>query len=292
MDGPVSTGDGSITRYSETYGEHYHSLTGAATEAREKFAVPALITTGIIERPSLTVLDIGFGLGYNAAAAYAAVRSGNPAAHCAIDSIELDASVLSAAKDAHADDNDAREFIGALADVRFFSGSNTDALLYIGDARSIVPSLERQYDAVFLDAFSTKKNTELWTYDFFLLLKERLLPHGVIVTYSAAYPVISAFHAAGFFVRQTTAVGRATGGTIAMLEDRPVFTAVDEHRDRERRATTGILYYRDETLTASGDAICARYEAEKAALTASGVPSIKKYRKTDGASDRALDDEA
>ncbi|MEK6794948.1 MAG: MnmC family methyltransferase [Spirochaetota bacterium] len=279
MDQTIKTGDGSITCYSEAYGEHFHSLSGAATEAREKFTVPALITTDIIKRPTIAVLDIGFGLGYNAAAAYTAVRTEAPAAHLSLDSIERDAATLAMAQRLHLNDPVAATLIASLSEAHFYSGNNTDALLYIGDARSVVQTLDRLYDAIFLDAFSTKKNTELWTYDLFLRLKDRLLPHGVIVTYSAAYPVISAFMKAGFIVKQTKPVGRTTGGTIASLTDYAAFHPIDAVRDNERLATTGVLCYRDETLTASAADIGARYESEKKALIASGVSSIKRYRK-------------
>ncbi len=85
----VITGDGTPTLYHPEYRQHFHSVAGAATESREKFIIPS----GLGERVNPQVLDIGFGLGYNAIAALEA----NPGA--VITTLEKDRKALEAARE-------------------------------------------------------------------------------------------------------------------------------------------------------------------------------------------------
>ncbi|MBI4978339.1 MAG: hypothetical protein HZC28_12720 [Spirochaetes bacterium] len=280
-----TTGDGSITCFSDEYGEHYHSLSGAATEAREKFAAPALKTTGIVTQKNITILDIGFGLGYNAVSALELLKAENPSCRITIHSLEKHASVLPAALRVHngSSDHEICSYMNGVCTDGTYNTEKLNARLFISDARTYIKECTTRYDAIFLDAFSTKKNTELWTYDFFLELKRCLQPHGILVTYSAAYPVISGLLAAGLHIRETPAVGRSVGGIIASCVEYHSFAELNEERQRERLATTGVLMYRDETLSTTPEDILARYEREKAELKARGVPSIKRYRKDNDA---------
>ena len=62
----IVTKDNSITFRSDEYDETYHSVTGAVEEAYKKFAEPAL--EFVKGKDEVSILDIGFGLGYNSAA--------------------------------------------------------------------------------------------------------------------------------------------------------------------------------------------------------------------------------
>ena len=59
----VQTRDGSFTCFSEEFKELYHARNGALEEAFEKYIKPCKI------KDNYKILDIGFGLGYNSAAA-------------------------------------------------------------------------------------------------------------------------------------------------------------------------------------------------------------------------------
>ena len=59
----VKTGDGTITLYSEEYDQPFHSKSGALEESEKKYIIPCKIKEGDL------ILDVGFGLGFNVAAA-------------------------------------------------------------------------------------------------------------------------------------------------------------------------------------------------------------------------------
>ena len=61
---PYFTNDGSVGLYSPSYDDIYHSVTGALTEAYEKFILP-IDMPRYINKDSLKILDICYGIGYN-----------------------------------------------------------------------------------------------------------------------------------------------------------------------------------------------------------------------------------
>ena len=67
------TEDGSITFWSETFQETFHSSHGAKHEAEAKFVIPAKIVEKAKTQTQLNILDVCYGLGYNSAAAIACV---------------------------------------------------------------------------------------------------------------------------------------------------------------------------------------------------------------------------
>ena len=67
------TEDGSVTFWSDTYQETFHSAHGAKHEAEAKFVIPAKIAEKAKSQTQISILDICYGLGYNSAAAIACV---------------------------------------------------------------------------------------------------------------------------------------------------------------------------------------------------------------------------
>ena len=61
----VATADGSNTLHSERYGETYHSINGAVTEAQHVFLTASGVMDRLARTESTRVLEIGFGLGLN-----------------------------------------------------------------------------------------------------------------------------------------------------------------------------------------------------------------------------------
>ncbi len=91
---PIITDDGSISLYSETDNDIYHSQIGAYTESFEKFIKPSGIINHVKEKNDVKILDICFGLGYNSKAALNKIYSENPGCHVKIDCLDIDISTF------------------------------------------------------------------------------------------------------------------------------------------------------------------------------------------------------
>jgi tRNA U34 5-methylaminomethyl-2-thiouridine-forming methyltransferase MnmC len=72
--------------------------------------------------------------------------------------------------------------------------------VHIGDARKVLGRLNKTFNTVFLDPFSPAKSPELYSLQFFQLLKKLVSDDGMILTYTNAAPVRYALIHAGFNV--------------------------------------------------------------------------------------------
>lgn len=186
--------DGSFSLWSERFGEGFHGAIGARRETREKFVRPAGL-----ERwepgSTLTVVDVGVGLGTNTAALLSA----------AIDrglrlrwwGLELDRRplqrALAEARFRQQWPRQAVELLEQLAGTGHWrSGAGSGELLW-GDARLHLPGLlevqRGRCDLVLLDAFSPQHCPELWSEEFLGRLAALLAPRGRLLTYCSAAAV-------------------------------------------------------------------------------------------------------
>ena len=203
----VQTEDGTVTLYNESYRELYHSKGGAVEEAIKKYIEPCRIRELAESRAAsgkLRILDICFGIGYNAVAAIdAALSSG-----CEIEviSLELDRGVL---KEIISLEPPLKSYGLAksvvkrcLAQQKQASARSGNALLSLrlGDARKTVQRLPGTFDAVFLDPFSVPKNPELWSKDFFEAIGRLMTDSAVLATYSCAHIVRAGLVNTGFSI--------------------------------------------------------------------------------------------
>ncbi len=196
----VETADGSITFWNEEYKEHYHTPAGARLEAEEKYIIPSQFKQRLAAG-NVNLLDVCFGLGYNS---LAAINSAiGETSELSITALEMDRRVVGQAshqiQSFEADTFDWKKCLSQLHSNPSCQISNTSCRLHWGDARYTVTHLAKaSYNLVFLDAFSTQRNSELWTVDFFHKLKVVMKPNAVLLTYCAAIPVRAGLLEAGF----------------------------------------------------------------------------------------------
>jgi len=261
----VNTEDGSVTFWNEDYKEHYHTPAGARLEAVEKYIVPGNLRARL-EQGKVALLDVCFGLGYNSLSAMNIAAEGwvrkQPGAvpskddtevvppRLSITALEMDRRVVGAAaksiQAASTDVFDWKQALQALHDNHACLVPPASCLLHWGDARYTITKLEpNSYDLVFLDAFSTQRNSELWTVEFFRQLKRVMKPDAVLLTYCAAIPVRAGLLEAGFRVGETDPVGRQRGGTIAAMRPEDIAIPLPDHELRMINETTRGLPYRD-----------------------------------------------
>ena len=154
--------------------------------------------------------------------------------------------------------------------------------LKIDDARKILKDDNNTYNFVFLDAFTPAKCPCLWTVDFFRLLYSHLDGDGMILTYSNAANIRSAFLEAGFYVGKiyNDAAGKFTG-TIAVKNKSLIKHELSEY-DLGLLKTKAGIFYRDENLTGQNETIIAAHNREVENSTRmSSSKFIKQWKKAE-----------
>lgn len=263
---PELTADGSYTFFSAEFGEAFHSQYGAKQEAELKFVEPTQLAYKA-QQPSLHLLDVCYGLGYNTAAALATIWSINP--HCRVTwiGLELDPTVPQAAITHHLLNSWPQPIPDILTQLTTTHAIETEQLqaqLLFGDARNTIQQVDLSSfpaDAIFLDPFSPPNCPQLWTVEFLGLVAQCLKPDGRLATYSCAAGVRTALLTAGLHIGATPPVGRRTPGTVASFTntDLPALSL----QEQEHLRTKAAVPYRDPQLCDSAEVILQRRTAEQ-----------------------------
>jgi len=281
---PQPTADGSFTFYSQAFGETFHSLQGAKAEALGKF-VQATRVMQKASQPTLRLLDVCYGLGYNTAAALEAIWSVNPACQVEWVGLELDATVPQAAMKPPLIDlwtPAIQQILQQLARIHHCETPRLTARLLIGDARLTIQSLVGngfQADAIFFDPFSPRHCPHLWTVDFFRQVAACLHPMGRLATYSRSAAVRSAMQTVGLAIASLPPLDNHpphewSQGTIASFlpDDLPSLSLMEQ----EHLQTRAAVPYRDPSLTDDAATILARHQAEQQQC---GLESTSSWRR-------------
>jgi len=212
----IITNDKSITFFSETFAETYHSKSGAVEEAIKKFAEPCKIKE-LAKTGDIRILDICFGLGYNSAAALDIALKENRACKIEIIGLENDIEILN--KILSLNPNFANyDLIKGLVNDKFeLNKENLQMKILMGDATKTIKEINQKFNVVFLDPFSPPKSPNLWTEEFFKDIKKLMETGAILATYSCARKVRDNLKQAGFIVKDGPCVGRRSPGTIAIV---------------------------------------------------------------------------
>lgn len=283
---PQLTEDGSFTFFSEEFGETFHSRQGAKAEAFLKFAEATHLAEKAAQ-PSMRLLDVCYGLGYNTAAALEVIWRVNP--HCQVEvyGLELDETVPQAAIAPPLIESwppEIQAILVALAHHHACTTPQLQSTLLIGDARQTIQTLqaaEFQADAIFFDPFSPRRCPQLWTVEFFAAVTQCLAPTGILATYSRSASVRAAMQAAGLKIgsiplstanlspASSSAASSSAAtfqewsqGTVASLrgENLPPLSVMEQ----EHLKTRAAIPYRDPSLRDSASTIGDRHQQEQA----------------------------
>ncbi|MFZ4400739.1 MAG: tRNA (5-methylaminomethyl-2-thiouridine)(34)-methyltransferase MnmD [Bacteroidales bacterium] len=196
------TEDGSPTLFSETYGEHYHSIHGAIQESKHIFIQAGF---NALEKKSgnINILEIGFGTGLNALLTLqeAAIFS-TKINYVSIEPVILEKSIFSQLNYADLLNNKSLQFA-------FFKMHETpwnfphyiseQFILHKIEAKlQEVELAENVFDLVYFDAFSPEIQPELWELQIFNKIYASMKNKGILCTYSAKGIVKRALKSAGF----------------------------------------------------------------------------------------------
>jgi tRNA U34 5-methylaminomethyl-2-thiouridine-forming methyltransferase MnmC len=213
----VITRDGSPTIYDPSFKEHHHSLVGAYTEARFKFAEVARPL--LVSKKHIKVLDLPFGLGYNLIASLMLLDELQLRHFVDCTAIEKDFKVIEAIASCPfgEDLQSCFDHIKSLSTGQLIVETENFKLeLIVDDLREALRGLNDSFDLIYFDPFSPKVAPELWSKDNVLSHLTRLLSdEGLLITYTASNKVRKAFLELGLNIAPGPAVGRKMGGTIA-----------------------------------------------------------------------------
>lgn len=166
------TEDGSSTFFSTEFGECYHSTSGAREEAEKKFILSSRLAAKADQSNNLKILDICYGLGYNAAAALAAIWQVRGDCRVELLALESDRVVpLAAIREnlLNSWSQPIPEYLNDFAHNHRLDLPNLTAKLLIGDARQTITKVIEagfQAEAIFLDPFSrvNVRNCGRWSF--------------------------------------------------------------------------------------------------------------------------------
>jgi len=196
---PIRTRDGSFTIYSAEYNEHYHSLKdGALKESLYKHVIPAFESVG--KGGDLNILDICFGIGFNTLTTIYYAKTIGYEGKISIYSPELNSELIESLNLLPYP----QEFLANLDVISKVSkegryeDSKISVEVFIGDATEYVKTFQDKFDIIYQDAFSSKKNPELWSEEFFKNLYRSMKSGGILTTYSQARGVRETMKSVGF----------------------------------------------------------------------------------------------
>ncbi|MBD3801145.1 MAG: hypothetical protein IE886_06865 [Campylobacterales bacterium] len=223
----VRSEDGTNTAYSVEYGEHYHSTKdGALTESLRKHVIPAFAC--FETAPSLRILDICFGLGFNTLATLYYMREQGIGKRIEIVSPELDEALVRSLDTFEYPEifHPFQPMIEAISETGSYEDERVKITVLFGDARETLPTLTEPFDIVYQDAFSPEHNPILWTSEYFAELARLTHAKSLITTYSTALRTRLALYENGFNVYLNKGEG-FRDATVACKSGVPRFEKVD-----------------------------------------------------------------
>jgi len=262
---PTLTADGSFTLFSPEFNQTFHSLYGARQEAELKFVEPTYLVKKA-HQPVLKLLDICYGLGYNTAAALAAIWATNPNCQVQLLGLELSAAIpkFAVTKRLLTWPEPIQQVAKVLAFDHQIQTHHLQARLLIGDARQTIQQVCAsgfRADGIFLDPFSPPHCPQLWTVEFLSWVARCLSCSGRLSTYSCSAAVRTALREAGLQIGSTQPVGRRSPGTVASLL--PVDLPQLSQQEQEHLKTRAAVPYRDPQLYDSVETILQRRRSEQ-----------------------------
>lgn len=206
--------------FSATYGDVYHSPSGAAGQAEHVF----LRGNGLPERwrgrATFTVCETGFGLGLNFLALWKAWRD-DPQRPATLHVVSMEAHPfsredLSALLARHAAEPVADlarrlaaqwpALLPGLHRLEFEDGAVTLTLGF-GDAQVLAPRLSARVDAYFLDGFAPEHNPRMWALPLLRDLAALAAPGATLATWACTGELRRTLQDAGFDVHRAPGYG-------------------------------------------------------------------------------------
>lgn len=209
----VETDDGSLTLFSEEFGEACHSSTGAKTETLLHYIQGCRITERVSSHSPFTILEVGFGLGMGFLTTQE-VLAGH-GGHWHFLSLEIDLALVEWFGEKYP------QLMNKGEGVYEMIGEGFTLTILTGDARKVLPRyLKRnptQFHAIYQDAFSPRRNPILWTREWFELLRLNSADDVILSTYSSSSFIRKSLLEAGWKLQRGEKFGPKRSSTRAVL---------------------------------------------------------------------------
>lgn len=209
----ITLADGTETFLNEAIGCSYHSQAGIVAEALQRYVLPCRIGE-LAKQGEMHILDVGFGLGCNAAIAIERALEQNPNCRIFVIGLEIDEAILQKIPEmelpcsfyGHVKRLQSPTFVLQEGKVRMH--------VLVGDARQRIKELlADSFDAVFFDPFPPDKTPELWQTPFLQEIWRVLKETGTFATYACDPNVRKNLAEAGFLWDERLMPGRVGPGT-------------------------------------------------------------------------------
>lgn len=229
----IITEDGSQSAFSKTYGENFHNTSGAASETKSHYIDGCRIIerAGMLERGEdpFSILEVGLGLGVGIEQTFLALQESGllEDTKVAFTSLEIDEELILYLERVNPLFKDLEKIsFGEDSQFSIFKKElgNFSINIILGDARLSLPEASKsfksakRFDAIYQDAFSPKRNSSLWTTEWFALLASLSNRDCIMSTYSSSSSIRKAMIAAGWNVRKGVKFGKKRSSTRAYLQ--------------------------------------------------------------------------
>lgn len=202
----VPTEDGSQTLFFNDYNEACHNLSGASSETIYNFIEGCEINQRT--KDDITILEVGFGTGLGF---LETLKHSQKKFH--FISLELHEDILLLAKERYPELKELKK-----KDNHYELKTDKFHLeILLGNARETVKTISTKIDAIYQDAFSPKRNPELWTTQWFSDLKNISQSDCILSTYSSSVSIRKALIEAGWVLENRKGFGNKKLATIAKL---------------------------------------------------------------------------
>jgi tRNA U34 5-methylaminomethyl-2-thiouridine-forming methyltransferase MnmC len=215
----VTTEDGSLSLFNELYQEGCHSLAGAKSETMTHYIFGTKLDQKIITQKNIHILEVGFGSGLGFVTTREFLNEYQYQFPVQFISLEKDISSITWANNHYGLNLEQHPFGYRTQD------KNITLIILTGDARESLPRYLKEqknqhhivFDCIYQDAFSPKKNPELWTKNWFHFLKSTSHPNCILSTYSASNSIRKSLIEAGWNIYSGVNFGPKRASTRAKL---------------------------------------------------------------------------
>jgi tRNA U34 5-methylaminomethyl-2-thiouridine-forming methyltransferase MnmC len=226
----VKSNDGTNTAYSKEYDEHYHSINdGALNETLNKHIIPSFNhVKKYHDKNEINILDICFGLGYNSIATLYYYKKNNFNKKITIYSPELDLKLIQSLADFEypKEFEEYTNIIKTLSQNLEYKNENIYIKIFNQDARAMIKNSDINFDIIYQDAFSYKKNHTLWTKEYFEEIKEKCNKDIILTTYSQSTYVRMGLFENDFYIYENQ-TNNTRNGTLAFLKPQQDLKFID-----------------------------------------------------------------